>query len=662
LAAEIDILTQTLVLLAASVVTVAAFRRFALPPVLAYLLVGAAVGPYGLGWIPNTEDTRFLAEFGVVFLLFTVGLEFSLPYLVAMRRQVFGIGAAQVLLTTAAAGFGAKMLGLSTQASIIIGGVLAMSSTAVVVKELTERLELSAPHGRNAVGVLLFQDMAVLPFLIAVPVLAGGESELGLGAELGITLSKAALIVAAMLFIGYWLLRPLMHLIAAARSPELFTLAALLFALTAAGITRAAGLSLAMGGFLAGMMLGETEFRHQIEADIRPFRDVLLGLFFITIGMELDIQRLPELAPWVVLLLAAILLFKSTTITLLGRIAGNPIATSARTGIILAQGGEFGFAIISVALGSGLLPLEATQIVLAAIIFSMALTPFFVANHEPIVRFFLRREAGADHAATAGAVAESARYLQEHVIICGYGRIGQTAARFVEREGFQYLALDLDPIRVRDARSGGEPVNFGDATHREILAAAGLDRARILVVAFDNVEAALKIIEQVRTFNREIPILVRIRDDQNLERLDRAGATEVVPETLEASLMLASHLLLLLDVPSERIMRNLQQVRSARYEMLHAFFHGQNEPAEEEGGAFRERLHTVLLPSGAKAVNRRLKDSRLRELGVVVTAVRRGGIRGEQPQPEMILRAGDALVLYGTPEKLERAEARLLRG
>lgn len=659
---ETDILTATLVLLATSVLTVAAFRRFALPPVLAYLLVGAAVGPFGLGWIPNTEDTRFLAEFGVVFLLFTVGLEFSLPYLVAMRRVVLGMGAAQIVITVAVGALGARLLGLSPEAAVIVGGILAMSSTAVVVKELTEQLELSAPHGRNAVGVLLFQDLAVLPFLVAIPVLAGADSGMDVTGELVFTLFKAALVVAAMLFIGYWLLRPAMHLIATSRSAELFTLTALLFALTAAALTQAAGLSMAVGGFLAGMMLGETEFRHQVEADIRPFRDVLLGLFFITIGMELDVARLPELSLAVLLLLAGLLTFKSVSITLIGRLAGNPLTTSARTGVVLAQGGEFGFAIISVALGFGLLPLPVTQVLLATIILSMAITPFLVANNERIVQFVLRREAGADQRATAGAVADSARFLQEHVLICGYGRIGQSVARFVELEGVQYLALDLDPVRVRDARAGGEAVNFGDATHREILAAAGLDRARALVVAFDNLEAALKIIEQVRTANREIPILVRSRDDQDYERLDRAGATEVVPETLEASLMLVSHLLMLLDIPAERIMRHIQQVRAARYEMLHAFFHGQYEPTEEEGGAFRERLHTVLLPSGARAVNRRLKDARLRELRVVVTAVRRGGIRGEQPQPEMILRAGDALVLYGTPEKLARAEARLLRG
>jgi CPA2 family monovalent cation:H+ antiporter-2 len=659
---ETDILRATLILLATSVITVATFRRLALPPVLAYLLVGAAVGPFGFAWIQNTEDTRFLAEFGVVFLLFTVGLEFSLPYLVAMRRVVLGVGAAQVIVTVGVGAMGARLMGLPPEAAVIIGGVLAMSSTAVVTRELTERLELSAPHGRNAVGVLLFQDMAVLPFLVAIPVLAGAGSGMDISGALAFTLFKAALVVAAMLFIGYWLLRPAMHLIAASRSAELFTLTALLFALTAAAVTQTAGLSLAIGGFLAGMMLGETEFRHQIEADIRPFRDVLLGLFFITIGMELDVARLPALAPAVVLLLAAILLFKTISITLIGRLAGNPLVTAARTGIVLAQGGEFGFAIISVALGFGLLPLPVTQTLLATIILSMAITPFLVANNERIVQLLLGKKAGADQRDTAKSVADSARFLQEHVIICGYGRIGQSVARFVELEGLQYLALDLDPVRVRDARAGGEPVNFGDATHREILAAAGLDRARALVIAFDNVEAALKIIEQVRTANRELPILVRSRDDQAYERLDRAGATEVVPETLEASLMLASHLLLLLDIPPERITRHIQQVRAARYEMLHAFFHGQDEVAEQEGGAFRERLHTVLLPSGAKAVNHRLKDAGLRELGVVVTAVRRGGIRGEQPQPEMILRAGDALVLYGAPEKLQRAEARLLRG
>ena len=655
------ILNEILILLLGAVIGVSLFRRFRLPPILAYLAVGCVVGPYGLGWIPNTQDTRFLAEFGVVFLLFTVGLEFSLPQLLAMRREVLGLGGAQVLITTVFGALAAWLAGMPPEASVVIGGILAMSSTAIVIKQLTEQLEVGSRHGRNSVGVLLFQDVAVLPFLLIIPVLAG-DSETGVLHELIWVLLKGAALVAVMLSAGYWLLRPLFHEIASSRSAELFTLTALLFALTAAWGSERAGLSMPLGAFLAGMLLGETEFRHQVEVDIRPFRDVLLGLFFVTVGMELNIRALPEIGLWVVLLLVVIVSFKTVSITALGVAMGAQRPVALRTGLVLAQGGEFGFALLSVALSAGVLDWDSTQVVLAALILSMVLTPFLVRYNGAIARRVFAGSYRRNQQQPIDEVANNARYLNQHVIVCGYGRVGQSIGRFAEQEGFEYIALDLDPVRVRDARTAGESVNYGDATHREILEAAGLQRAKVLVISFDDVVSALKITSQVRAMRLSLPILVRTRDDADLERLQKAGATEVVPETLEASLMLVSHLLLLLGIPISRILRHMQQVRGNRYALLRAFFRGQDPVSVAESPAFRERLHTVTLPDGAFAVGRQLGDMRLRETGVVVTAVRRGGIRGQQPQPEMLLQAGDILVLYGAPEDLERAERTLYSG
>ncbi len=656
-----SVLDAILVLLAVAVVAVAVFRRFNLPPILAYLFVGMLVGPYALNWIPESEGTRFLAEFGVVFLLFTIGLEFSLPQLIAMRREVLGLGGAQVALTALAGGGVAWLFGMPLAAAVVIGGVLAMSSTAIVIKQLTEQLEVSSRHGYLSVGVLLFQDVAVIPFLILIPVLAS-DSDASITLELGAALLKGVFVIGAMLAAGHWLLRPLFHIIAAQRSSELFTLAALLFALAAAWLTHLFGLSFALGAFIAGMLLGETEFRHQVEADIRPFRDVLLGLFFVTIGMMLDLLALPGIIHWVLFLVVAIIFFKVVLITALSRLLGAAPGVALRTGIVLAQGGEFGLALLALALAEGTLAPEASQVVLAAIIITMLLSPFLIASNGAIAKRLYFESYLRNRESQVVEVEGHAERLDQHVVICGYGRIGQNIARFLDQEDFNYIALDLDPVRVRDARAAGEQVFYGDSTHIENLGAAGIGRAKVLVISFDDISMTMKILEQVKRMWPDLPVLVRTRDDANLDGLQQAGATEVVPETLEASLMLISHLLLLLDVPVSRIVRNVQEVRSSRYQMLRGFFHGQEAESLEQASAFRERLQSVELPEAAYAVGCALGSLKLRESGVIVTAVRRGGIKGHQPEPDMVLQSEDILVLYGTPEDLAHAETLLLQG
>jgi CPA2 family monovalent cation:H+ antiporter-2 len=654
------VLREVIILLAAAVIAVAVFQRLRLPSVLAYLLVGALLGPHALGWLPEEAERRWLAEFGVVFLLFSVGLQFSLSRFLAMRREVLTLGGGQVLATVCIVALVARSLDFSWAAAFILGGVLAMSSTAVVIKQLTEQAEGTADHSRQAIGILLFQDLAVLPFLILMPLLAG-DSDTSAGLEMVSALGKGALIVLLMLAAGRWLLRPMLQEIARSHSAELFTLAALLFALTAAAASYSAGLSMPLGAFLAGMMLGETEFRHQIEADIRPFKDVLLGLFFVTVGMLLDPRTLLTELALVLWLLGALLLGKALIVAGLGRLAGTPRSTAIRTATVLAAGGEFGLALLSLALAAGLVAPRIAQVVLAALLLSMAVAPLLVRWNGAIAQRLAPESFARTHARVTAAVRAAAHGLSDHVLICGYGRIGQRVARFLDQEGTPYIALDLDPVRVREAHAAGEPVGYGDATQTDVLAAAGLARARVLVVSFDDVEAAERIIGQIRSHGNPLPILVRTRDDYQLERLQRAGATEVVPETLEASLMLAAHLLLLLEVPSATIMRHVQAVRRDRYRLLRGLFAGEEEPQVTSPLA-HEQLHAVTLPAQARAVGMRLSDLQLGEAGATVTAVRRGGIRGRQPAAGMVLRADDTLVLYGTPEALETAEERLLRG
>ena len=654
-----ETLQEIMVLLAVAVLAVAAFRRLKLPPILAYLFVGVLVGPHGMGWIPDTEDTRFLAEFGVVFLLFTVGLEFSLPQLIAMRKSVIGLGGTQVLLTGVIVGFVALFWEVSLPAAFVIGCTLAMSSTAIVIKQLTEQLELNSRHGRLSVGVLLFQDLAVIPLLIIISALASDNNP-SITATFGWALLKGAAAVLVLLAVGKWLLRPLFHEIASAHSAELFTLTVLLFSLSASWVTHVSGLSLALGAFLAGMVLGETEFRHQVEADIRPFRDVLLGLFFITIGMMLNINVLVDNFHWVLVIALSVSLLKILLVMALIIVTGGEKGVALRTGTVLAQGGEFGFALLSIGISAQLLEEQPAQIVLAAVVLSMALGPWLIRYNGWIAKRVFAASYSADRKEMEKDLASGTHDICEHIVICGFGRIGQNIARFLNQEDFKYVALDLDPVRVREARAAGDRVYYGDSTHRGILEAAGLLRARVLVISFDDPRATSKILNQAKALRSDIPILVRTRDDSNLERFQAQGATEVVPETFEASLMLVSHLLLLLDMPVTKIVRLVQTVRSNRYQMLREFFHGEEHGTLDH--TIREGLHSVTMTQNAHAIGQSLAEVKLEDSGVVITVLRRANGTSLRPRPKTRLREGDVVVLYGMPENLERAEAVLLKG
>ncbi|MEW8499612.1 MAG: monovalent cation:proton antiporter-2 (CPA2) family protein [Candidatus Thiodiazotropha taylori] len=658
---NIHTLQIILLLLAVSVLTVTLFRRMHLPPILGYLIVGILVGPFGGGLIASNEDTRFLAEFGVVFLLFTIGLEFSLPQMMAMKGAVFGLGGSQVLLTSIIAAVIAWLFGLESSAALITGAVLALSSTAIVTKQLSEQVELNTDHGRLGISILLFQDLAVIPMLVIIPLLSAGGSD-GLLMPLVWALVKATAVFAVIMAFGHCILRPLFHEIARARSAELFTMTVLLVSLAAAWLTHEAGLSLALGAFLAGMMLGETEYRHQIEADIRPFQDVLLGLFFITVGMRVDLSSLLPILHWVTLAAIVLIAFKAGIIFLIGYLSKRPIEASFRSGLLLAQGGEFGFVLLDLSLESSLLPSGTSQILFAAIIISMVISPFLIRYNGRLAQLFCSLRSSTVNQRPLDELVHEAEHLQQHVIICGYGRIGQNLGRLLQNEGFPYVALDLDPTVVQEAHEAGEPVHFGDASRQEIIQAAGIDRAAVVVITFEEHTTALKILHHLKSNYPDIQVLVRTRDDTHMETLELAGATEVMPEAVEASLMMGGQLLLLLKVPGSRILKIMREIRENHYKLLRDFYHGQEALDIEHDEGFQERLHTVTLPERAFAVGHTIEDLHLWDWEVSVTAVRRGGIRGEAPGPETRLKEGDVLVLAGTPHHLEHAEGLLLYG
>ncbi len=658
-----DPLTQVLVLLAAALLVVALARRLGLPAILGYLVVGTLLGPFAFGFIDGSPTTRLLAELGVVFLLFTLGLEFSWPRMVAMRREVFGLGFAQVAGTTALVSVVAAAIGLEWPTAIVIGGAVSMSSTAIILQQLTEQSELNRTHGRIAFSVLLFQDLAVVPFLVLAGVLSVAAGEFSMG-RIGVSVGLGVLAVAVVLFAGRYLLRPLLYEIAHGRVRELFTLAVLFVALASAWTSHAAGVSMAAGGFLAGVMLAETEYRHQVEAVIKPFRDILLGLFFITVGMLLDLRLLWREFALIAAIWLAIILLKTAVMALVARSSGLPWFKSVRAAIVLSIGGEFGIALLTILLQGGSPDTaRAVQPLFVAIVLSMVTSPFLLRNNRTLARWVLRESRPA-HPSSQDREADSTAELalREHVILCGFGRVGQNVARVLDSQGFEYIALDLDPARVRNARQAGDPVVYGDSSDDELLRQVGLENASAVVITFASPATAIGIIRSVRLMRAEVPILVRTQDDTRLSELMDAGATEVVPETFEASLMLVSHTLMLLNVPVSRVVRTVGAIRSNRYATLRNIFRRDAALPIDDDHAFREELKSVVVPPGAWAVGRSIEEVRTRGAEVAFTGVRRQGILGREPAAEMRLREGDIVVLYGLPEALEHAEAVLLTG
>ena len=658
-------LALTLLYLLAAVLGVVTCRSLKLPPMLGYLAAGVLIGPHAMALAQNSEGVRHLGEFGVVFLMFAIGLEFSLPKLLAMRKQVFGLGLMQVLATMAVVTVGGVALShwvggiwdMGWQTALALSGVLAMSSTAIVVKLMAERAELESEHGRRVMGILLFQDLAVVPLLILIPAL-GSASEQLLPA-LGWALIKAVVLVGLLLTGGQRFMRWWLTLVARRKSEELFMLNLLLITLGLAWLTELAGLSLALGAFIAGVLVSETEYRHQVGTDIRPFHDVLLGLFFITIGMMLDWHILVDRWALVLALLAVPLLVKAVIILVLARLMGATTGVALRSGLFLAQAGEFGFVLLSLTQDHGLVQPALMNPILAAMVLSMLATPFLIMYSNRIVMKLVASD-WMQQSLQMTTIARKTINTSKHVIICGYGRCGQNLARMLEREGIPYMALDLDPDRVRQAAAAGGSVVYGDATRLQALMAAGLVRASAVVVTYIDVPAALKVLANTRSHAPQVPVVVRTQDDAHLDKLQDAGATEVVPEAIEGSLMLASHALALVGVPMRRVLRVVQDQRDARYNMLRGYFHGADDDTPNERD--QERMSTVSLPPGAKALGSPLGDLALNAVGVRVVNLRRANGHQATAADDAVLQEGDTLVLSGHPTALALAEDKLLRG
>lgn len=656
-------LELTLMLLGSAVLGVVAFRMLHLPPMLGYLAVGILIGPHALALADNSTTTETLAEFGVVFLMFSIGLEFSLSQLMAMRRIVFGLGMAQVVLTIVATMLFGWVLStqlpasirISWQAAFALGGALAMSSTAIVVKMLTERLELESPHGRKIIGILLFQDLAVVPLLILIPSLGKPPEELA--STLAIAGLKAVFVLVLLLFIGQKIMRKWFTVVVKRRSQELFMLNLLLITLGAAWITERAGLSMALGAFVAGMLISETQYKHQVEEDIKPFRDVLLGLFFITVGMKLNVALV--LANWwlVLILLCGPVLLKFALIALLAKLFGASDGTSMRTGLALAQAGEFGFVLLTLTAGANLIDPFIIQLVLASMVLSMLVAPFLIEKSDQIVMKISSNE-WMLQSLQLTQIATRTMASQKHVIVAGFGRSGQSLATLLSEEKIAYQALDLDPERVQEAQAAGAHVSYGDAGRKESLIAAGVYRASALVITYADTASALKVLHLVHELAPTLPVIVRSHDDTDLDVLKKAGAAEVVPEAMEGTLMLASHALVMMGVPLRRVVHRVQSARDERYASLRGYFHGASDVGDDPEHTY-VRLHSVTLRDDAGAIGKRIEQLELHEVGAEVTTIRRGKDRIDV-SARTELQRGDVVVLRGSADAVDRAEGRLL--
>ncbi|HEC06546.1 MAG TPA: potassium transporter [Thiolapillus brandeum] len=564
---EHHFVVNLLLLMTGSTALVALCHRLGLSSIVGYLASGLLFGPHVLHILTDSDVIHWLAETGVVLLMFTIGLEFSIPRLLASRRLVLGLGGAQILSLTLLFALLLTTTGVNLPLAVVLGGAFAMSSTAIVLKQLNEQGESRAAHTRIATGILLFQDIAAIPFLVLLP-LIGTETN-ALPVTLLATFLKAVAVFLALAVVGRRLLPGLLHWVADTHSLEIFMLSVIALALSAASISMLAGLSATLGSFMAGMLLGETHFRHQVEADIRPFRDLMLGIFFISIGMQFDPHVLLQAPALILLAVIALTAVKGVVMLVIIRLFGYEPPVAARSAIILAQGGEFGLLLVSQVLAFGLAEDAGLQPLLAALIISMLLAPLLVRFNLPLSRLLVKHTSHNIHASEPVNLQDESNDYSDHVIICGYRRLGQGVARILNEKDIETLAIDNDPKLVRELRSSGAQVVYGDAANATLLELAQINHARAVAITFEDKDKARLIISQVQRLNPGLPVLVHSRHSWE----DTESLTEnvsIFDDTLESSLMFARQLLIMSGVESSVADRAANSVRARDYSEFQA--------------------------------------------------------------------------------------------
>lgn len=655
-----SLLQDLLVLLLAAVPIVFFFRRFNLPSIVGFMLAGVLIGPHGLGLIREAEAIEALAEIGVVLLLFSIGLEFSLRSIIDMKRAVLLGGGLQVGLTAAATTLIALLAGRPFGQAIFFGFLFAVSSTTILLRSYIERAEIDAPHGRVAVSISLFQDLATIPMMLLIPVLSGrsGASPAAILSRLGVALLAVGLIIFAARAVVPFLLR---HIVAL-RSSEVFIIFIVFVGLGTAWLTAEIGLSLALGAFIAGLVLSESEYSHQIVADILPFRDVFNSIFFISIGMLLSLSTLIADWPTVLVWTIALIVGKAALAFVAVRALGRSLRISLMTGLGLAQIGEFSFVLAQAGYPQGLLSAADYQRFIAASILSMIASPFLI-EAAPRLGYFLqerlsgRKEDEEDEALSAGA-----EQLCDHVIIVGYGLNGRNLARVLRRTGIPYIVIELNPDTVHEAAARGERIIYGDATRREVLHRVGVEQARILVLAISDPTATRHAVQLARQLNPRVHIIVRTRYMIELPELLRLGANDVIPEEFETSIEIFSRVLREYGVARHEIQQHVNEVRREGYQMLRSPSLPLIE-AEELAAALSSAVtETVLVEEGSPAAGKTLGQLDLRRMtGATVIAAIRDGQAEINPGPEYTLSVGDVLILLGNPRQIAQAVEHLSR-
>lgn len=648
--------TDILLLMVVAVVAVWIFKRINLPPILAYLFCGIVAGPDLLHIYEDPEDMHFFAELGIVFLLFSLGLEFSLPKMVAMRHLVFGVGLGQTVITTIVFMGLSMLLGFGPIPAFVIGSMAALSSTAIVIKQSSELGILNTSRAQMSISILLFQDLAVVPILIVIPLFAA-EGDQSLASAIALAVFKGSLVFIILLSVGKWGLPRIFSEVAKTRTDELFVLTTILVALMAAGLTHSFGLSMALGAFLAGMMLGESQYKHQLEADIRPFRDIFMGLFFITIGMRLELEMFVSSLHLIIVGLAVLMVLKVLLVRLVAWLFKSSGDDAWASGIKLCQMGEFSFIIVALATDHNVLDPQTASILMSIGILSMAITPWLVTNSHVLVEKITKSKVDSPDQQDV-----KEEVLQDHVIIFGYGRVGQSVSRLLKIEAIKYIAVDADPVRVQESRSAGEVVFFGDVQNKDILRTAGIDKAKLVILTFDEPAKAKHVVESVVALNPDLPIVVRTRKDYHLEELYMAGASQVVPEILEGSLMLVSQVLHLCGVPMSRILKRMRKERKAHYQHMHGFFPGETTEMTYGKQDKLEFMHAVVLTPDAHAVGKKIQDVKIDTMKVSIKGLRRDNAEIEEPDGDTVLQPNDVIVIAGKPRRVERAERILLEG
>ena len=656
-----ELLTSLLLLLGTSTALIVLLYRLHIASLLAFLITGALFGPTGLGVIDDPEELAAIAELGLTFLLFILGLEFSLPRLIALRNTVFRLGSMQMLVCSFIFFLVLQLTGLDWQIALILAGGFSLSSTAIVSGELSNLGLLKKRHGEIAIGILLFQDLAAIVLLVAVPLVSSQSEGFSLGGLL-FTIIEGLVLLAAFFFTSRYLLPHLLREIATQKSDQLLVLAALVIVLLSAMLTSSIGLSMELGAFLAGMMLGDTRFKHQLEADIRPFRDLLLGLFFITIGMLVDLGQLVSFWPYLLLGGLLLMITKALLITGVVKLLGESWRSAIPAGLTLAQGSEFLFALLALSVRSQLVNQNVASNLITIVIISMVMTPLLIKHAPNLVDSFISRIGNKTLQATNDEIFDQEIKKKNHILILGFGRVGQTIARFLRPLNIDYLVLETDDIRIKEASAADEPIFYGDSSRIDILKAAGAANASIVVVTFDETDLATKIIENVKNINSSIPVLVRTRDDSHLEELLATGAEEVIPETHEASLTMVSHLLLMVEYPDIMVHSIIDKARRDRYRMLKGFYHGERLGFLGKKSQSSAIIHAVNLPEGAFVCGKKIAELLL-PMDINILDIHRDNlvISAEQNQ-DLVLQHGDIVVLRGLVDQLDAGESYLLQG